>query len=325
MEFLLEGLIRENKSLFKGSNNPESINPIKAKTGVIITHYDLDGISSSCLFKMAGYNIQKTIFLRSKEWYRILDKVNSPIIIILDLYCDENALSKLEQIRKEMSITYVDHHPVTGRYKNELKKLCFKFAYDTTSCTSILTYNLLKRKFKDDKQALRVASYGGITDGVISGLPYSHTEGLMSLQRSVFLCSAHPFLTHVEQKLLDGSFSDDPSIKEKSRIMEELISHFHGILMRSIKYEDESCMILETDKQIIGSTILLSEISRETRKNVYLFSVENESAELTARPNITIYTHLGKRCFDRNDIERVIGLIRDYHGNKINEYVERPV
>lgn len=317
-ESLFQDMISVNRLISNREFNPKFLKPIKTDKGLVIAHNDLDAVVASSLLKMAGYNT-KTIFLNTWNWYEILEKVTAPAVFILDLFCDEKALPKIEYLSRNSKITYIDHHRSTCKIKNELLGLCYRLIVNPERCTSEIVFNLLEERFPDKEQARKYSIYAGIIENTICGLPISwpQVREATVLNRAIKLYSTQKFLEYVEKGFLNGSILNDPQIKQKSEIMDKLISHYSTILLDDIVHEDRKYLIIETDKEIVGRGLVTSCISQKTNKSVYLLSHDkdlsgNEYVLFVTRP-LDIHNYLGeKRVFQTDQVEELKKSIISY-------------
>jgi len=130
---------------------------------------DADGISSAALIKQAfgGDTILVDYpgMTDALETLRNDEKLKTLFICDLGLNKQNSDyfVDLLTELRKkQVSITYVDHHHVDSKIIAKLKKVKVKLIHDTSECTSVLVYNAFKKKLPE--HSIFIAVCGAITD-----------------------------------------------------------------------------------------------------------------------------------------------------------------
>jgi RecJ-like exonuclease len=136
-------------------------------TSVVLTHGDLDGITSGAIALLA-FPGSDFYFTRPsqvhQELYR-LAKYTPTTVSITDIAINnkkfDDILDALDRFSDSTTLYWIDHHPITARQKRELAKRA-NLVHEVGPSAAELVY----REFKDQlpEHALRLALYGAIGD-----------------------------------------------------------------------------------------------------------------------------------------------------------------
>jgi len=130
---------------------------------------DADGISSAALIKQAfgGDTILVDYPGMMDRLESLRNDENLKKLFICDLGLNSqtndifvNLLTELR--KKQISITYVDHHDINPKIITKLKKIKVKVIHNTSECASVLVYHTFKKKLS--VHSTFVAACGAITD-----------------------------------------------------------------------------------------------------------------------------------------------------------------
>ena len=169
-------LIGEKQDFF---NFIDSIKP-EDKVG-IITHTDLDGISSAILLEEILENKGHKISLLHFTGYQkgmfnklVLKLKNKEInkLFITDVYADGTDLEGFNKFRKEFDVFLIDHHPVDPGLKNTKNIIKTK----VEDCCTIVIEDLGKDLIKNDWHWLVLAT-------MVSEWSFNNPENLKRLQK----------------------------------------------------------------------------------------------------------------------------------------------
>jgi len=159
--------IKSKKSSVKTSSKTTKSKRTKI---LCISHQeDADGISSAALIKQAFGG--DTILVDypgirdALEPLRNDEKLKKLFICDLGLNSQINDyfVDLLTELRKkQISITYVDHHYLDSKIITKLKKIKVKLIHDTSECTSVLIYDAFKKKLPE--HSTFIAACAAITD-----------------------------------------------------------------------------------------------------------------------------------------------------------------
>ena len=141
----------------------------RTKTLCISHKEDADGISSAALIKQVfGGDTSLVDYPSMMDVLQSLrndEKLKRLFICDLGLnkQTNDDFVGLLTELRKkQVSITYVDHHHIDPKVITKLKKIKVKLIHDTSECTSVLVYNMLKTKLSDNSTF--IAACAAITD-----------------------------------------------------------------------------------------------------------------------------------------------------------------
>jgi len=147
----------------------KTIKPKRTKILCISHMEDADGISSAALIKQAlggdtalGDYPGMTDVL---ETLRYDEKLKTLFICDLGLnkLNTDSFVELLTELRKkQISITYIDHHHLDSKIIAKLKKVKVKLIQNTSECTSVLVYDAFKKKLPD--HSVFIAACGASTD-----------------------------------------------------------------------------------------------------------------------------------------------------------------
>ena len=159
--------IKSKKSSVKTSSKTTKSKRTKI---LCVSHMeDADGISSAALIKQAFGG--DTILVDYPGMTDALETLRNDEKLKMLFICDlglnkQNSdyfVDLLTELRKkQVSITYVDHHYVDSKIIAKLKKVKVKLIHDTSECTSVLVYNAFKKKLPE--HSIFIAVCGAITD-----------------------------------------------------------------------------------------------------------------------------------------------------------------
>ena len=143
--------------------------PKRTKVLCVSHMEDADGISSAALIKQAFGG--DTILVDYPGMIDVLETLRNDEKLKTLFICDlglnkENSTSFVDLLtelrKKQVSITYVDHHYVDSKIIARLKKVKVKLIHDTSECTSVLVYDAYKKKLPE--HSTFIAACGAITD-----------------------------------------------------------------------------------------------------------------------------------------------------------------
>ncbi|MEA2044352.1 MAG: DHHA1 domain-containing protein [Thermoproteota archaeon] len=143
--------------------------PKRTKVLCVSHMEDADGISSAALIKQAFGG--DTILVDYPSMIDVLETLRNDEKLKTLFICDlglnkENStyfVDLLTELRKkQVSITYIDHHHVDSKIIARLKKVKVKLIHDTSECTSVLVYDAFKKKLPE--HSTFIAACGAITD-----------------------------------------------------------------------------------------------------------------------------------------------------------------
>ena len=152
-----------------GKPSSKTVKSKRTKTFCISHQEDADGISSAALIKQVFGG--DTILVDYPSMMDVLESLRNNEKLKRLFICDlglnkqtnDGFVDILTELRKKrVSITYVDHHDIEPKVITKLKKIKVKLVHDTSECTSVLVYNMLKKKLSDNSTF--IAACAAITD-----------------------------------------------------------------------------------------------------------------------------------------------------------------
>jgi len=159
---------KSKKSSIRKSSS-KTMKSKRTKTLCISHMEDADGISSAALIKQAFGG--DTTLVDYPGMTDVLETLRNDEKLKTLFICDlglnkQNTDSFVELLtelrKKQISITYIDHHHLDSKIIAKLKKVKVKLIHDTSECTSVLVYNAFKKKLSD--HSVFIAACGAITD-----------------------------------------------------------------------------------------------------------------------------------------------------------------
>lgn len=127
---------------------------------------DVDGLSSAALVLAArGGSFRVTDY---DELFDELDAIpaGTDSLVMCDLGTDtakfDRFSSKLTELSRKMSVTYIDHHFLSPELQARLRALPITFVHDPSECASMLTYLTLRPSLPESASYL--ALFGAVTD-----------------------------------------------------------------------------------------------------------------------------------------------------------------
>ncbi|MHA2385669.1 MAG: DHHA1 domain-containing protein [Candidatus Thorarchaeota archaeon] len=136
-------------------------------TSVVLTHGDLDGITSGAIALLA-FPGSDFYFTRPSQVHQDLYRVakdRPTTVSVSDIAINskkfDDILDALDRFAESTTLYWIDHHPITPRQKRELTKRV-NLVHEVGPSAAELVY----REFKDQlpEHALRLALYGAIGD-----------------------------------------------------------------------------------------------------------------------------------------------------------------
>ena len=160
--------VKSNKS----STRRTSSKTTKSKRTKIlcISHMeDADGISSAALIKQAFGG--DTILVDYPGIADVLESLRDDEKLKKLFICDLGLNNQIndyfvdvltELRKKQISVTYIDHHNIDSKVVAKLKKIKVNLIHDTSECTAVLVYDLLKKKLPE--HSTFIAACAAVTD-----------------------------------------------------------------------------------------------------------------------------------------------------------------
>jgi len=150
-------------------SSSKTVKQKRTQTLCISHQEDADGISSAALIKQVfGGNtilVDYPSMMDTLESLRNDEKLKRLFICDLGLNkkTNDDFVDLLTALRrKRVSVTYIDHHDIDPKVITKLKKIKVKLIHDTSECTSVLVYDMLKKKLSNNSTF--IAACAAVTD-----------------------------------------------------------------------------------------------------------------------------------------------------------------
>ncbi len=160
--------IKSKKSKIVKSSS-KTMKQKRTQTLCISHQEDADGISSAALIKQVFGGdtilVDYPSMMDTLESLRNNEKLKRLFICDLGLNkkTNDDFVDLLTTLRrKRVSVTYIDHHDIDSKVVTKLKKIKVKLIHDTSECTSVLVYDMLKKKLSINSTF--IAACAAITD-----------------------------------------------------------------------------------------------------------------------------------------------------------------
>jgi len=160
--------IKSKKSSIRKTSS-KTTKPKRTKILCISHMEDTDGISSAALIKQAFGG--DTILVDYPGIMDVLEPLRNDEKLKKLFICDlglnkqinDYFVDLLTELRKkQISVTYVDHHYLDSKVITKLKKNKVKLIHDTSECTAVLIYDTFKKKLPE--HSTFIAACAAVTD-----------------------------------------------------------------------------------------------------------------------------------------------------------------
>lgn len=159
----------KSKKVSTGKSSSKTTKTKRTKTLCISHMEDADGISSAALIKQAfGGDTVLVDYPGLTDALGSLrndEKLKKLFICDLGLNTQINDyfVDLLTELRKkQISVTYIDHHNIEPKVVTKLKKIKVKLIHDTSECTAVLVYDAFKKKLSE--HSTFIAACAAVTD-----------------------------------------------------------------------------------------------------------------------------------------------------------------
>ena len=203
----------------------------------IIHGDDADGLTCGALIKRVKGG--ETYLVNYDNLDKALEKVAPPVDVLY--ICDLNIRDALEpelmRINRFAQIHIIDHHQMTPKLMERLRKNGVRIRLETDDCAAVLVYDTFKAQLGNEGK--RMAAYAAISDMFENG-PIADRL-LAKLDRK--------FAQH-EAQILTHALSADQSIQFKRQVMEELSKYNYphrisGVVEKAVQCLEEMTKIKE--------------------------------------------------------------------------------
>ena len=273
----------------KGSKEEffDFLNSISKKDKVaVLSHTDLDGIASAVfmeeILKANGIKVKEILFRSYDDTKTELDKLKESDItklFICDISVDSVAPIEFKNLRKEINVFWIDHHPLLDTFEYEDKII----KTNSHDCVALVIYNLGKGFIDYKKWNWLVCA------NMISEFSFKSKENLKFLQKT--------YSDVTEQNIFDSELGE---ISKK-------------IGFASIYFRDNTNLLFELllKQDIAKLDVCSSKVKKEVENVVEDFK---KNAEFYPERNLYYYSYSPK--FRMNSIASTIISLLPNNTNK---------
>jgi len=274
---------------------------------------DADGISSAALIKQAFGG--DTILVDYPGMTDVLETLRNDEKLKTLFICDlglnkQNSdyfVDLLTELRKkQVSITYIDHHHVDSKIIAKLKKVKVKLIHDTSECTSVLVYNTFKKKLPE--HSVFIAVCGAITDymenkPIASKLLqiYDRQFALINATVLTYNIVGHQrkqdmdYLYYLVDELSESKFPHDiPNTYEFAQIQVGKLAEIMSTVRKSMKVSKNLAHMEVLDSGASGAVNFVLGFSGKDVGIAYKERVDKGIYAVSVRGSPSCKTHLGR-------------------------------
>ncbi len=197
---------------------------------VVITHTDLDGLSSAALILKHVGNVDRFYFAQPHQLHAVLNKVpNSSRVFIADIGVNEQSLPKvIKQLKRIISsggsVRWFDHHVWDDTWVTKIKEVGAELHVDRSTCAAGVVAKCLRLKGDDVETLVKAACS-------IDLWRFDHWLGNF-LARYAGYKGGYEWKKHVVMRLSSFSGVLDDEIRE---VVERAVSRELKIFSRALK------------------------------------------------------------------------------------------
>jgi len=272
---------------------------------------DADGISSAALIKQAfggdSVLVDYPGMVDALELLRNDKKLKKLFICDLGLnkQINDNFVELLTELRKKrVSVTYIDHHDIDSKVITKLKKIKVKLIHNTSECTSVLVYDMFKKKLSE--HSTFVAACGAITDymenkPIASKLlqMYDRQFALINATVLTYNIVGHQkdsdYLLYLVDELSESKFPHElPNTYEFAQIQVGKLAEIISKVKASMKISKNLGHMEVLDSGASGAANFVLGFSGKDVAITYKERVDKGIYAVSVRGSPTCKTHLGK-------------------------------
>ena len=272
---------------------------------------DTDGISSAALIKQAfgGDTILVDYpgIVDALESLRNDEKLKKLFICDLGLnkQINDYFVDLLTELRKkQISITYVDHHELDSKIIAKLKKIKVKLIHDTSECTAVLIYDAFKKKLPE--HSTFIAACAAVTD-YMENKPigskllqmYDRQFALINATVLTYNIVGHQndfdYLYYLVDELSESKFPHDiPNTYEFAQIQVGKLAEIISKVKASMKISKNLGHMEVLDSGASGAANFVLGFSGKDVAITYKERVDKGIYAVSVRGSPSCKTHLGK-------------------------------
>jgi RecJ-like exonuclease len=285
--------------------------PKRTKILCVSHQEDADGISSAALIKQAFGG--DTILVDYPGMIDVLESLRNDgklkKLFICDLGLNKQTndyfVDLLTELRKkQISVTYVDHHDIDPKVITKLKKIKVKLIHNTSECTSVLVYDTFKKKLSE--HSTFVAACGAITDymeskPIASKLlqMYDRQFALVNATVLTYNIVGHQkdpdYLLYLVDELSESKFLHDiPNTYEFAQIQVGKLAGIMSKVRKSMKISKNLAYMEMLDSGASGAVNFVLGFSGKDVGIAYKERVDKGIYAVSVRGSSSCKTHLGR-------------------------------
>jgi len=303
---------KSKKSSVRKSSS-KTIKSKRTKTLCISHMEDADGISSAALIKQAFGG--DTTLVDYPGMTDVLETLRNDEKLKTLFICDlglnkqntDYFVELLTELRKkQISITYIDHHHLDSKIIAKLKKVKVKLIHNTSECTSVLVYDAFKKKLPD--HSVFIAACGAITD-YMEGRPiaskllqiYDRQFALISATVLTYNIVGHQrkqdidYLYYLVDELSESKFPHElPNTYEFAQIQVGKLAEIMSKVRKSMKVSKNLAHMEVLDSGASGAVNFVLGFSGKDVGIAYKERVDKGIYAVSVRGSPSCKTHLGQ-------------------------------
>ena len=272
---------------------------------------DADGISSAALIKQAfgGDTILVDYPGMMDELEALRNDVKLKKLFICDVglnkQTNDSFVALLTELRKkQISVTYVDHHDIDPKVSTKLKKIKVNLIHDISECTAVLVYDAFKKKLS--VHSTFIAACGAITDymenrPIASKLlqMYDRQFALINATVLTYNIVGHQkdsdYLLYLVDELSESKFPHElPNTYEFAQIQVGKLAEIMSKVRKSMKVSKNLAHMEVLDSGASGAVNFVLGFSGKDVGIAYKERTDKGIYAVSVRGSPTCKTHLGK-------------------------------
>ena len=302
--------IKSKKSSIRKTSS-KTTKPKRTKILCISHMEDTDGISSAALIKQAFGG--DTILVDYPGIMDVLEPLRNDEKLKKLFICDlglnkqinDTFVDLLTELRKrQISVTYVDHHDMDSKVISKLKKIKVKLIHNISECTSVLVYDMFKKKLSE--HSTFVAACGAITDymenkPIASKLlqMYDRQFALVNATVLTYNIVGHQkdpdYLLYLVDELSESKFPHEiPNTYEFAQIQVGKLAEIMSKVRKSMKISKNLAHMEVLDSGASGAVNFVLGFSGKDVGIAYKERVDKGIYAVSVRGSPSCKTHLGK-------------------------------
>ena len=301
----------KSKKSSVGKTSLKTKKPKRTKILCVSHQEDADGISSAALIKQAfGGDTLLVDYLGMMDRLETLrndEKLKK--LFICDLGLNKQTSDKFVDLltdmkKKQISVTYIDHHDINSKIITKLKKIKVKLIHNISECTTVLVYDTYKKKLLEHSTFIAVC--GAITDymenkPIASKLlqMYDRQFALVNATVLTYNIVGHQkdpdYLLYLVDELSESKFPHEiPNTYEFAQIQVGKLAETMSKVRKSMKISKNLAHMEVLDSGASGAVNFVLGFSGKDVGIAYKERVDKGIYAISVRGSPSCKTHLGK-------------------------------